>query len=81
MRVEVYTQPGCLPCMATIRELKKQGIPHEIRDAQEYRGFLQALGHTTTPVVIVYKPDGALITSWSGHRPHKIHALTSKDAA
>ena len=65
--VEIYTQPGCLPCTATMRRFDQAGVPYKTVSAPDFAGFLRQLGHTQTPVVIVNSD-----LHWSGYRPDAI---------
>lgn len=71
-RVEVYAQPKCPACDATMRWLAKHGVQRVLRSAEAYRDFLRLdLGHMRAPVVIVYQ-NSAAVARWSGHRPDKL---------
>lgn len=73
--VNVYSQPGCMPCMATKRWLDKHCIAYNDMDAREHVAYLKdELGYSSTPVVTVAE-DGVIKSHWSGHRPEKLHAL------
>jgi len=71
------TGSTCVRCRATLRELARQGVPHQVLDLGEYpadRDRLVAAGHATAPVVEVEQPDGT-VSVWSGHRPDRLAAL------
>lgn len=70
--VTVLTQPGCQPCLATERRLKKIGIPFEMRDVStdpEAMALAIGTGEKITPIVIYGEEV------WSGYRPDKIDGL------
>jgi glutaredoxin-like protein NrdH len=72
MTVTVFTKQHCPQCMATERQLKRQGINFELVDLTDNPSTVQQLieaGFKQTPVVIT--PDA----SWSGYRPDLIKAL------
>lgn len=72
MTVTVFTKQHCPQCMATERQLKRQGIALEQVDLTNNPSTVQQLieaGFKQTPVVIT--PDA----SWSGYRPDLIKAL------
>lgn len=56
MKVVVYSQPGCGPCIGVKNWLKNHGIEFaekNIRTDEVARGELSALGAQSTPVVTV----------------------------
>jgi glutaredoxin-like protein NrdH len=68
----VYTQAGCQPCKATIREFRKLGIEPDVIDVSQdhdAREFITSLNHLQTPVVHI---GGGYVDSWDGHRPDQI---------
>ncbi|MBE7701226.1 glutaredoxin family protein [Oerskovia sp. Sa1BUA8] len=76
MTVTVYTQPACMPCLATKRLLNRQGIPFteiDLTTDPTALELVRSLNHQSAPVVI------AGDTHWSGYRPDQIHALTKEN--
>lgn len=77
MSVEVYSKPGCGPCMATYRALDKNGVEYQSFDVsadEEAHAFAVSLGHQQSPVVVV-SVDGEVTDHWSGFSLDKIKAL------
>jgi len=76
----VYTRPGCQPCTATKRKLKKHGFTFTELDTsinEAAAQFLRDAGYTEAPVVIA--SDGQ---EWTGFRPDLIQAYAdAKEAA
>ena len=75
--VTVYSQPGCMPCKMTIRQLEKLGIPYTLIDITtdpDAAARLQAGGWRTTPVVKVSR-GGDVAAVWSGFRWEALKAL------
>lgn len=76
--IEVYTQPNCSQCDATQRWLARRGVPFVKHEVKEYRDFLALrLGVKQTPVVVVYKPNGAYDRHWTGHQTRQLETLTT----
>lgn len=72
MTVTVFTKPHCPQCMATTRQMKRQGLQFETVNLAENPETLKQLinaGYKQSPIVIT--PDG----SWSGYRPDLIKEL------
>lgn len=70
---ELFSQPGCGPCIAVERELKKHGIEyvkHNIRKDPNAAQRLRDMGYTSTPVTV--GPDGR---SFPGFNRARIKAL------
>ena len=70
--IVVYTQPGCQPCMATLRDLNKLGIAYTTINLREHPELAQALsasGIKEAPVV------DAGAQRWSGYRPDHLRNL------
>lgn len=77
--VTVYSQPSCVQCTATYRELDRAGIPYKSVDISQddaARDYVKALGHLQAPVVIVDRdvPGVEHGNHWSGYRPTAIRA-------
>ena len=75
--VTVYSQPGCMPCKMTLRQLDKLGVDYKAVDIttdDEAAARLQAGGWRTTPVVSV-SCGGDIVAVWSGFRWEAIKAL------
>ena len=53
-QIIVYSQPGCGPCIAVTRHLRKAGVGFEVRDVRqdEAAAEVAALGYQGTPVVV-----------------------------
>lgn len=77
--VTLYTKPQCPQCDFTKRKLTDLGIPYEVFDITENpfaRGFAQALGYKSAPVVVVSND-----VHWSGYRPDRLNGLAQRSAA
>lgn len=75
--VTVYSQPGCMPCKMTMRQLDKLGVdytPVVIASDPDAAARLQAGGWRTTPVVSVSR-GGDVVAVWSGFRREGLMAL------
>lgn len=73
--ITLYSQPGCMPCRATKRQLDQAGAPYTIIDVTQNpdaADHIRELGYTGTPVVTVDLPDG--VDHWHGHRTDKVAA-------
>lgn len=80
--VTVYSQPGCMPCKATMRKLDKLGVEYTHTDVttdDAAAAHLAAEGWTGTPVVEVAR-DGEIVAAWSGLRPDALNALGTPGA-
>ena len=68
----VYSQPGCMPCLAVIRALTRLGVPHTVVDVTQDSTALDTVrgyGFTSTPVVEVRRAEtGAVVAAWYGVR-------------
>lgn len=54
-QIIVYSQPGCGPCIAVTRHLRKAGVGFEVRDVRQDEQAAEevaALGYQGTPVVV-----------------------------
>lgn len=54
-QIIVYSQPGCGPCIAVTRHLRKAGVGFEVRDVRADESAAQEvarLGYQGTPVVV-----------------------------
>ena len=54
-QIIVYSQPGCGPCIAVTRHLRKAGVGFEVRDVradEQAAAEVEALGYQGTPVVV-----------------------------
>lgn len=75
--VTVYTQPGCMPCTMTMRQLDKLGVDYtsvDITTDLDAAARLQAGDWRTTPVVSVSR-GGDVVAVWSGFRREALKAL------
>lgn len=73
--VTVYTQPSCVQCTMTRKQLDKLGIEHRVVDVTadpEAHAYVTGLGYTAAPVVVVN--DGE--EHWAGFRPDRLKGLT-----
>lgn len=80
--VVVYSQPGCMPCRATMRKLDSLGVDYEHKDVATDKtaaAHLDAGGWRSTPVVEVIR-DGVVVSAWSGLRPDALKALATPGA-
>ena len=54
-QIIVYSQPGCGPCIAVTRHLRKAGVGFQVRDVRQDEQAAQEvarLGYQGTPVVV-----------------------------
>lgn len=54
-QIIVYSQPGCGPCIAVTRHLRKAGVGFEVRDVradETAAAEVARLGYQGTPVVV-----------------------------
>lgn len=75
MLVEVFTQPGCGPCIATKNHLNKLGVEFDEYDAREHLDTLGALGAKEAPVVVVFDEETDDQIAWTGYRPDRLNQL------
>ena len=74
--VRVFSQPGCMPCKATIRKFERVGVAFTLVDITSDPAAvdeLKARSFASTPAVIA--TVGGKEYAWSGHRPDDIEAL------
>ena len=67
--------------MATYRKLNGLGVEHESVDVSkdlEALMFIQSLGYSQAPVVVVKDAKGAIVKHWSGFRPDMIKKEAGK---
>lgn len=72
--VTVYTQPNCVQCTMTKKQLDKLGIAHDTVDVTtdpEAHAYVTGLGYAAAPVVVVN--DGE--DHWAGFRPDRLKEL------
>lgn len=75
--VTVYSQPGCMPCMATARKLDTLGVSYTYVDVtvdDVAAAHLKAEGWQGTPVVEVTRA-GEVVAAWQGLRLDALTAL------
>ena len=75
--VTVYTQPNCVQCTMTKKQLDKLGVAHDTVDVTadpEAHAYVSGLGYQSAPVVVVN--DGE--DHWSGYRDEKIKELAER---
>lgn len=80
LSITVYSKPRCPQCTATYRKLNSLDILHESVDVSEDAealSFIQSLGYSQAPVVVVKDSKGNIMKHWSGFRPD----LIKKEAA
>lgn len=68
--LKIYTKPGCQPCNASKREMKRLGIDFaevSIAENPDAIGEVKNLGYLGAPVTVA--PDGE---HWTGFDPSKI---------
>lgn len=73
-KVAVYSQPNCIQCTMTHRQLDKLGIAHDVVDLTkdpDAHAYVTGLGYTSAPVVVVN--DGE--DHWSGFKPDRLKGL------
>ena len=81
LSITVYSKPRCPQCAATYRKLNSLGIPYESIDVSqdpEALSFIQSLGCSQAPVVVVKDAKGAIAKHWSGFRPDLIKKEAGK---
>ena len=74
--VRVFSQPGCMPCKATVRKREKCGVAFTLVDVTQDEAAmadLKARDIAQTPAVIATVGGKEFV--WSGHRPDDIEAL------
>lgn len=72
MRITIYIQKDCLPCLATRRAMERRGFEFDminVADHPEAADMLRTRGFCHLPVVMVGE------MSWSGFRPDMINRL------
>lgn len=72
--VTVYTQPNCIQCTMTKKQLDKLGIEHDTVDVTadpEAHSFVTGLGYKQAPVVVVNGGE----THWAGFKPDLLKGL------
>lgn len=75
MTFDMYTQPGCQPCLATERKAVKHGIELNVTNIREDAGaveFIKELGYNGTPVVVIRDEEGEIVDHWTGFSPDRI---------
>lgn len=78
LSITVYSKPRCPQCVATQRKLDGLGVAYESVDASEALSFIQGLGYSQAPVVVVRDGEGAVVRHWSGFRPDMIKREAGK---
>jgi glutaredoxin-like protein NrdH len=72
--ITVYTQPSCIQCTMTKKQLDKLGIDHDTVDVTQdpdAHAYVTGLGYTAAPVVVVN--DGE--DHWAGFKPDRLRGL------
>lgn len=75
MTFDMYSQPGCQPCLATERKAVKHGIKPRvtnIREDESAVAFIKGLGYNGTPVVVIRDEGGEIVDHWTGFSPDRI---------
>lgn len=68
--IKLYSKPNCMPCMATKKELDRQGLEYTVVDItkdSEAMDYILGLGYVGVPVV-----DLGQDNTFYGFRPDKI---------
>lgn len=78
LSITVYSKPRCPQCVATYRKLNGLGVEHESVDVSEALSFIQSLGYSQAPVVVVKDAKGDIVKHWSGFRPDLIKKEAGK---
>ncbi|MBQ0600785.1 NrdH-redoxin [Klebsiella oxytoca] len=78
MKITVYTNQNCGPCVATKSALKRAEIEFTEAAASDVAEPLRSLGFASAPVVIVQTENGPV--GWSGFRPDLISKLVAGHA-
>lgn len=81
LSITVYSKPHCIQCVATYRKLNGLGALYESVDVSEdpeALSFIQSLGYSQAPVVVVKDAKGAIVKHWSGFRPDLIRKEAGK---
>lgn len=81
LSITVYSKPRCPQCVATQRKLNGLGVEYESANASEDAealSFIQSLGYSQAPVVVVKDAKGAIVKHWSGFRPDLIKKEAGK---
>ena len=65
---EVFTKPGCGPCVATKKWLENHEIDFVERSAEQHLDFLRRQNIAAAPGVSLLI-DGKRVFTWSGYRP------------
>ncbi|WP_043650928.1 glutaredoxin-like protein NrdH [Cellulosimicrobium cellulans] len=76
--VVVMGKKSCVQCDATYRALDKKGIEYSVVDVAQDAAALERvreLGYLQVPVVVAGDDH------WSGFRPDRINALSSREKA
>lgn len=81
LSITVYSKPRCPQCVATYRKLNALCVDHESVDVSEdfeALSFIQSLGYSQAPVVVVKDGKGTVMKHWSGFRPDLIKKEAGK---
>ena len=71
--ITVYSKPNCPQCTATYRKLKSLNAEYRsVTQDPEALSFIQSLGYSQAPVVVVRDAQGNVMRHWSGFRPDMI---------
>ena len=74
MTVLVYSKPGCVQCVHTVKQLAKLGVPHRVIDVTQDRQAEQ-LVRDTGDLQMPYVVAGD--QTWHGFRIEKIRGLSN----
>ncbi len=75
MTITVYSQPSCVQCVATYRELDRLGLAYEVVDLSQddaAMDMVRGLGYRQAPVVMASADD-----HWAGFRPDRLAQLVA----
>lgn len=73
MKITVYSNQNCGPCVATKAALNRAEIEFTEAEASDVAEQLRSLGFASAPVVIVQTENGPV--GWCGFRPDLISKL------
>lgn len=75
MKIVIYSNPNCGPCIATKSALKRAGVEYTEGNTAEAAETLRSFGFSSAPVVIVHTESGT--HGWNGYRPDLIGKLVA----
>lgn len=78
MTATVYSRPGCMRCLTTIRALTHCGVIVQVRQLDDYpvkKVEMEMKGWQELPLVEVHDARGELVGTWSGFSQTHIDQL------